>query len=107
MQTARCPRGAVAKWCGQCPSAAHGGDPQPCGTGPSDAGEGLGNDHRIRVRAPEGEHSALALAQRMHRLHALQSPVGRHRGLEPATFGTQDALESAVISLDHVAQGGV
>lgn len=34
-------------------------DPRPDISG---AGEGLGHDHRIRVRTPEGEHPALAFA---------------------------------------------
>lgn len=78
---------------------------QPCSPDLSGACEGLGDDHRIRVRTPEGEHPALAFAQLMHRLDTLQCPVRRHRILEPATFGTQDPLEPAVISLDHIAQG--
>lgn len=41
----------------------------------------------------------------VHRLHTLQCPVRRHRILEPATFGPQDPLEPAVISLDHIVQG--
>jgi hypothetical protein len=55
-------RGTVAKWSGRCPDADREGGPQPCSPDLSGACEGLGDDHRIRVRTPEGEHPALAFA---------------------------------------------
>lgn len=54
--------GAVAKWSGRCPDADREGGPQPCSPDLSGACEGLGDDHRIRVRTLEGEHPALAFA---------------------------------------------
>jgi hypothetical protein len=56
------PLGAVAKWSGRCPDADREGGPQPCSPDLSGACEGLGDDHRIRVPTPEGEHPALAFA---------------------------------------------
>ena len=71
--------------------------------GCSDVGKRLLHDHSIGVRSSVGEAAALALAQRVHRLHPLQRPVRAHRGLEPA-LRTQDPLQPAMITFDPVVQ---